>query len=133
MKLEQTMENQTLVENQMLVVDVLEDSLGGLELNDDRRLSMSITSASVDLFSAFSLRIFIDRSNDWSDDFISCSCSDYCTCSDDFISCSCSDYCTLTSSCVNLISFSSLAISVGIPTPCSKLGDSVCVRAIKYS
>ena len=39
--------------------DVPEDSLGGgLELNDDRRLSMSITSASVDLFSDFSLRIF---------------------------------------------------------------------------
>ena len=34
---------------------------------------------------------------------------------------------TLSSSCVNLISFSSLAIKGGIPTPCSKLGDSVCV------
>ena len=28
---------------------------------------------------------------------------------------------------VNLISFSSLAIKGGITTPCSKLGDSVCV------
>ena len=78
--------------------DVLEDSLGELELNDDRRLSTSITSASVDLFSEFSLRIFTDRSNDCSDDFISCSCSDCCTCSD-FISCSCRDCCTLGSSC----------------------------------
>ena len=52
-----------------------EDSLGGLELNDDRRLSTSITS-DADLFSDFSLRIFTDCSNDCSDDFISCSCRD---------------------------------------------------------
>ena len=39
--------------------DVQDDSLGdGLELNDDRRLSTSITSTSVDLFSDFSLRSF---------------------------------------------------------------------------
>ena len=99
--------------------DILEDSPGGLELNDDRRLSTSITSEA-DLFSDFSLRFITVLSNN---------------CSDDFISCSCRDCCTLSSSCVNLISFSSLAIKGGIPTPCSKLGDSVCVcmRAIKYS
>ena len=39
--------------------DVPKDSLGvGLELNDDRRLSTSITSASVNFFSDFSLRMF---------------------------------------------------------------------------
>ena len=65
--------------------DVQEDSLGGLELNDDRRLSTSITSPSVDLLSDFSLRILTLLSSDCSDDFISCSCSD------DFISCSCRD------------------------------------------
>ena len=40
--------------------DVQEDSLGGgLEPNDDRRLSTSITSACVNLLSDFSLRILI--------------------------------------------------------------------------
>ena len=109
-------EKQTLVENQMLVVgkaDVQEDSLGGgLELNDDRRLSTSITSACVDHLSDFSLRILTVLSSD---------------CSDNFISCSYRDFCNLSSSCVSLISFSSLAIKGGIPTPCSEEGNSVCV------
>ena len=53
--------------------DVQEDSLGGgLELNDDRRPSMSITSASVDLLSDFSLRILTVFSSDCSDNFSSC-------------------------------------------------------------
>ena len=54
--------------------DVQEDSLGGgLELNDDRRLSTSITSACVDHLSDFSLRILTVLSSDCSDNFISCS------------------------------------------------------------
>ena len=91
--------------------DVQEDSLGGgLELNDDKRLSTSITSVSVNLLSDLSLRTLTVLSNDCSDDFISCSCRD----------------------CASLISFNSLAIKGGIPTPCCEEGN-LCVCVCKQN
>ena len=54
-------------------------------------------------YQTFSLRILTDISSD---------------CSDNFISCSWRDCCNLSSSCVSLISFSSVAIKGGIPILC---------------